>query len=244
MRASPNLLIRNGQLKLTFMVLLGFYPGFFIPWRDSHTILAFVDFLNIWALILIGAGLFLGLFIRFSAFAGIVLLMMYYFAYPPFGHSLMAGATEGHFWIVNRNLIEAFALIIVIMMPAMDYSLQSLLHFRRGKRPLETDAGSLEVTGDNPSVKRRELLKGLATLPFFGGVVYAAAAREANAEPDVLSGATIALKKFDLSDLKGELPTGKIGDLEMSRLILGCNLIGGYSHSRDLDVRRNIIQAL
>lgn len=30
------------------------------------------------------------------------------------------------------------------------------------------------------------------------------------------------------------LPMGKIGDLELSRLILGGNLIGGYAHSRDL----------
>ena len=59
--------------------------------------------------------------------------------------------------------------------------------------------------------------------------------REANPEPDVLSGATVALKKFDLSDLKGVMPKGKIGDLEMSRLIMGCNLIGGWSHSRDLE---------
>ena len=30
------------------------------------------------------------------------------------------------------------------------------------------------------------------------------------------------------------LPTGKIGDLEISRVICGGNLIGGYAHSRDL----------
>jgi hypothetical protein len=33
---------------------------------------------------------------------------------------------------------------------------------------------------------------------------------------------------------QGKLPTGKIGDLEISRLILGGNLIGGFAHSRDL----------
>jgi hypothetical protein len=32
----------------------------------------------------------------------------------------------------------------------------------------------------------------------------------------------------------GTLPTGKIGDLELSRLIMGGNLIGGFAHSRDL----------
>ena len=33
---------------------------------------------------------------------------------------------------------------------------------------------------------------------------------------------------------QGTLPTGKIGELEISRLILGGNLIGGFAHSRDL----------
>ncbi|UCF38029.1 MAG: hypothetical protein JSU96_03985, partial [Acidobacteriota bacterium] len=33
---------------------------------------------------------------------------------------------------------------------------------------------------------------------------------------------------------KGELPRGMIGDKEVSRLIMGGNLIGGWSHSRDL----------
>ena len=33
---------------------------------------------------------------------------------------------------------------------------------------------------------------------------------------------------------KGTLPTGKIGNVKMSRLICGGNLISGYAHSRDL----------
>lgn len=33
---------------------------------------------------------------------------------------------------------------------------------------------------------------------------------------------------------QGKLPTGKIGEMEISRLILGGNLIGGFAHSRDL----------
>ncbi|MGB2820538.1 MAG: twin-arginine translocation signal domain-containing protein, partial [Phycisphaerae bacterium] len=30
------------------------------------------------------------------------------------------------------------------------------------------------------------------------------------------------------------LPTGKLGDMEISRLIIGGNLIAGFAHSRDL----------
>src|SRR5690242_17953325 len=34
--------------------------------------------------------------------------------------------------------------------------------------------------------------------------------------------------------VKGSVPMGKIGDVKISRLICGGNLISGYAHSRDL----------
>ena len=40
-----------------------------------------------------------------------------------------------------------------------------------------------------------------------------------------------------------ELPTGKIGDLEVSRVICGGNLIGGWAHSRDLIYVSPLVQA-
>lgn len=49
-----------------------------------------------------------------------------------------------------------------------------------------------------------------------------------------ITGATIKLQDLSLKDLKGDLPQGTLGKLKISRLILGGNLIGGYSHSRDL----------
>jgi len=63
------------------------------------------------------------------------------------------------------------------------------------------------------------------------------------------AGAALGLSREDRILLAGEtvekvdqppkvsgatMPTGKIGDLEVSRLICGGNLIGGYAHSRDL----------
>jgi hypothetical protein len=51
---------------------------------------------------------------------------------------------------------------------------------------------------------------------------------------DVMSGATIQVKQTALNELKGKLPTGKIGKHEISRLVAGGNLIGGWSHARDL----------
>jgi len=49
-----------------------------------------------------------------------------------------------------------------------------------------------------------------------------------------MSGATIQLKQTALKDIKGVLPQGKIGKHDISRLVMGGNLIGGWAHSRDL----------
>ena len=209
----------------------GFLSGFF-HWLGSNPgLVDIINFMNIWGMILIGTGLFLGLFIRVSSIAGLLLLLLYYFAYPPFGSAHLTISTEGHYWIINRNLIEAIVLIIVYFLPAREFSLEKFIRFLRGTAKEDPYQSS---SGETVGAKRRELLKGLVSLPFFGGMVIGSAAKSKIIEPDILSGATIALKKFDLSDLKGELPKGKIGNLEMSRLVLGCNLIGGWSHSRDL----------
>ena len=46
-----------------------------------------------------------------------------------------------------------------------------------------------------------------------------------------------------LGDLKGQVPKGKIGGLELSRLIMGGNLIGGWSHARDLIYTDKLVKA-
>ncbi|MCL4195770.1 MAG: hypothetical protein KJZ87_28800, partial [Thermoguttaceae bacterium] len=45
-------------------------------------------------------------------------------------------------------------------------------------------------------------------------------------------GATERKPKTDI--VPGSLPCGKIGNVSMSRLLIGGNLIGGWAHSRDL----------
>ncbi len=203
----------------------GFLSGIFHSLASSESAVQVVNFLNIWGLILIGLGLMLGVLIRVSAVSGILLLLLYYFAYPPFGASLLH-SSEGHYWIINRNLIEAMTLGLVIAFPAFQYSILNLFTKRQSSDNLEGN--------DYESENRRKFLKGLAALPFAGGVIYAAAAKAGETALDGSTGATMTLTEYNLADLKGIPPKGKIGDIEMSRLVLGCNLISGYSHSRDL----------
>ena len=79
--------------------------------------IGFIDFMNIAALIVVGLGLILGLWSRWSGYIGIALLVLYYLAYPPFPGVEIMGPAEGSYLFVNKNLIEIFALAVLIKFP-------------------------------------------------------------------------------------------------------------------------------
>jgi uncharacterized membrane protein YphA (DoxX/SURF4 family) len=82
-----------------------------LPYYPSPT--RFIDWSNMIALTLIGAGLMLGLFTRLSAVGGIGLLMLYYWCMPSLPWLPEAGPTEGHYLFINKNIIEALALAMI-----------------------------------------------------------------------------------------------------------------------------------
>jgi uncharacterized membrane protein YphA (DoxX/SURF4 family) len=206
----------------------GFLSGFYHSLAQSPVLLKLVDLMNMYGLLLIGIALFIGLFIRFAAWAGIILLTLYYFAYPPFGSPLL-DLSEGHLFIVNRQLIEALALLFILLSKDKGYNLDELFAWFS----LSRSKKSREEGGIAP-VSRREALRNLVTLPFLGFLGWGAFRNYHAYGADVMSGATVQLKQTALSELKGTLPKGKIGNHEISRLIMGGNLIGGWAHSRDL----------
>ena len=85
----------------------------------SHPgLLSVIDNLNILGLILIGLSLFIGLFTRPFKLFGIIILLLYYFAYPPFASVVITSPVEGSYWIVNKNLIETAALLVLYFFPS------------------------------------------------------------------------------------------------------------------------------
>ncbi len=110
------------------------------------------------------------------------------------------------------------------------YALKGI--FRKTKKK-EVPVISEEIESP-PSPSRREVLRNLASLPVLGALGWGAYAMQKISALIPLSGATIQLKTADLRKLEGELPSGKIGRHEISRLVMGGNLIGGWAHSRDL----------
>ena len=197
---------------------------------SSPHLLKVIDILNIYGLIFIGIALFIGMFARIASFAGAALLALYYFAYPPFGASLFS-IGEGHLYIVDKIFIETAALMFLAFYNERGFGIDFLIE--RANRSKGKKQRS--ETEESPySGSRREVLKNLATLPFLGIMGFMASVNNKKYGIDVMSGATIQLKQSALSELKGTLPTGKIGEHVISRIVLGGNLIGGWAHSRDL----------
>ena len=219
------------------------FGGLFHWMASSPGVLRVVDFLNIWGLVLIGLSLFIGLFVRWSSVCGAVLLLFYFAAYPPiFGHTLGAVA-EGNYQWVDKNLIELFVLIVFAALPiGFTFGADRWLRCWKEERPAAPVPGPSPEGGS--SNRRREFLRDLISVPFFGAFAYvlyrkkkwdSLEKRFLTGQPDAITGAT--LKSFtytSLDDLKGTVPKGKIGEFELSRLVMGGNLIGGWAHARDL----------
>lgn len=230
-----------------------FLAGVFHWVAQTPAILKAVDFLNIWGLILIGLGLILGCFTRVASFAGVVLLALYYVANPPLISSV-PGLTEGSYLLIDKNLVELLALIILAVVPTGHFAgLDRLIALFRTKRrtvaePAVEAAESAGTETPKPIVAlpRREWFRSLAGVPALGGFAYAVAKKRrwdsweeqhllAAADVDAVSSATMKTFQYSsLKELKGRLPFGQIGDLKLSRMFLGGNLIGGWAHSRDL----------
>jgi uncharacterized membrane protein YphA (DoxX/SURF4 family) len=207
----------------------------------SHpVILSVVNFCNIWGLILTGTALILGMHLRAAAIGGAALLLLYYVANPPF--TLADSLKEGSYMIVDKNLVEMMALLVLACLPSpalfgYDYVKNRIQSFMKRKRPVQEYPCQTVACEEKEVLKRRNFIYSLASIPFSVFFTWAAVKTKAFKKPlrDSISGATVRTFNFsELSDLKGVLPHASIGNLDMSRMFMGCNLIGGWAHSRDL----------
>ena len=224
------LLIENWSSYSYLANATGPLSGFYHWIVSSQGILKLVDILNIYGLILIGIALFIGLGSRIAAVAGTILLTLYYFAYPPFGDSLF-NIGEGHLYIVDKIFIEGVALLFMVFCKERGFGIDFFIGLKKKNKGTSRPQKEEELPYSD---SRREALKNIAALPFLGIMGWLSYQNNKKYRVDVMSGATIQLNQAALSELKGVLPKGKIGKYEISRLVLGGNLIGGWAHSRDL----------
>ncbi len=95
----------------------GVFAGMFHSLAENATLLPIVDFVNVWGLILVGLGLMLGLGTRWATLGGIVLIGLYYLSHPPLIGVKYALPSEGSYLLINKNLIEVFALAVLFVFP-------------------------------------------------------------------------------------------------------------------------------
>ena len=79
----------------------------------SSRLLATVDVLMPIALVFVGVSLMLGLFTRLGALGALALLAVFYLSSIPIAGVHQAGA-EGAYLIVNKNLVEAAAVLVLL----------------------------------------------------------------------------------------------------------------------------------
>ena len=91
--------------------------------------IARLDWLTRWGITLIGAGLLLGLFTRFWCVAGAGFLVMTYLSHPTVPWLPLPPGTEGNPLFINKNLIEALGLLVVLAHPTGRWlGLDALVH--------------------------------------------------------------------------------------------------------------------
>jgi uncharacterized membrane protein YphA (DoxX/SURF4 family) len=233
------------------------FAGFFHRIANQSVLLGIADFMVIWGLIFIGLALFIGIFDRVASIAGMALIALFWLANPPLTAMDFGLPHEGNYLIIDKNLVEFFALLVLVLFPTGKYlGLAGLL---KSNRNVPDDAlttaqrsGAAEASGPDltPMVDRRTLLRGLSSLPFlgaFGFALYKQKQWESYEEKNLVDAVTGASAKTlniaSLKELKTAVPVTKIKDIPFSRLILGGNLLSGWAHSRDLIYVSQLVKA-
>jgi uncharacterized membrane protein YphA (DoxX/SURF4 family)/uncharacterized protein (DUF362 family) len=146
----------------------GPFAGLFKGMADSTFILGVADIVNMYGLALIGLLLITGLLVRYAAIGGAMLLFMYYISNPPFSATGIGYGVEGHYMIINKNLIEAITLILIAVLPKNWYYGLQNINFKKilpmkKLKPIMVDNN---VEPSSEVYHRREVLKNLVWAPF------------------------------------------------------------------------------
>ena len=84
------------------------------PSQKKMGFINWINLMTIFGITAIGAGMFLGFFTRIACLGGIGFLAMTYLTIPPFPWLPVPPLNEGNYVFVNKNLVEMFAMMVLI----------------------------------------------------------------------------------------------------------------------------------
>ena len=110
------------------------------PWTQ----LDWINFATKWGLVAMGLALMAGFLTPAAALAGAVFLAQIYLSMPPWPGLPAPPNVEGHYWVVNKNLVEMLACLVIASTPSGLWVGVDALFFGRERRP-----AAREVDGAN-----------------------------------------------------------------------------------------------
>ena len=121
----------------------GPFAGIFKWLAAQPNLLANADVLTMWGLTIVGLLLILGLFTRLASLGAIGFLLMFYFATPPFVGYFYSLPSEGSYLLVNKNLVELAALVVIFLTGSGRFAgLDRIVHGLFARRSRVAAAGS------------------------------------------------------------------------------------------------------
>lgn len=116
------------------------------PVRSELSTLDWINLTTAWGLTFAGIGLLLGFLTPLAALVGAALLTMFYLSMPPWPGLPAPPNAEGHYWIVNKTMVEMLACLVLASTPnGLWIGLDALLFGWIGQR-----RRMAELTGETP----------------------------------------------------------------------------------------------
>ncbi|MEW5982769.1 MAG: DoxX family protein [Acidobacteriota bacterium] len=103
--------------------------------------LANADLITMWGLTIVGLCLMIGLFTCLASLAGIGFILLFYLCNPPFVGYFYSIPTEGSYLVVNKNLVELCALLVILLTGSGRFAgLDGIVHALVSRRRAATAA--------------------------------------------------------------------------------------------------------
>jgi uncharacterized membrane protein YphA (DoxX/SURF4 family) len=129
-----------------------------LPETDGKTRLWWINQVTMWGVTAVGTCLIVGLFTRTACLGGAAFLLMFYLAMPALPWLPVNPRAEGHYFFVNKNVVEMLALLTLATTHSGRWAgLDGLFYFfgpwrlRKGPRPVTKNAWGAPAVGASPS---------------------------------------------------------------------------------------------